>query len=53
MTEIKVSIVISADVISESEVCDALIELCESKEWEMGGGVEEIKPIDAAKKELK
>jgi hypothetical protein len=42
MKEIKVEICISGEGISEDKVTDALIDLCESKGWEMGGGVTEL-----------
>lgn len=41
--EIRVSIVISGENVTEDLVSDALIDMCESKGWQMGGGVEEIK----------
>ena len=44
MKEIKVEICISGEEISEDQVTDALIDICESKGWEMGGGVTELQP---------
>lgn len=54
MKEIQVSICISGEGARVDTVNDALIDLCESKGWLMGGGVEEYKaqPIADWKKEF-